>query len=437
MRAARIWRRVLGVDNTVIDAVGFDEQAGAVVVAVRPQARARHRCGVCRRRCPRYDGGAGRRRWRAPDWGAVPVFVEAPVPRVRCAEHAVVVAAVPWARHGAGHTYGFDATVAWLAMQTSQTAVCELMRIAWRTVGAIVARVFADGDAGADRLAGVRRIGIDEVSYKKGHKYLTVVVDHDTGRLVWAAPGHGAAVLAGFFTALGPDRCAEITHVTSDAAGPVAATVARWCPAAVRCADPFHIVAWATGALDVERRAAWNRARGPRPAARPWAGAGYKSRTRSAGDPATAAVKNSRWALLKNPEHLTAAQRDQLAWIQAHDARLFRAWQLEEQLRLILKLPSAVAPDALEAWIEDATASGLPAFVGLARSITAQRPAILATIEHRLSNGRVESVNTKIRLIVRRGFGFHTPEAVIALAMLSLGGDRPRLPGRTNPRISQ
>jgi transposase len=121
-----------------------------------------------------------------------------------------VVAAVPWARHGAGHTLVFDEQVAWLATQCSRSAVTELMRIAWRTVGAIISRVWADVEQLHDRFAGLRRIGIDEISYKRGHKYLTVVVDHDTGRLVWAAPGRDKATLDGFFDALegAPGRAA-------------------------------------------------------------------------------------------------------------------------------------------------------------------------------------------------------------------------------------
>ena len=126
---------------------------------------------------------------------------------------------MPWARHAAGHTRAFDAQVAWLATQCSKTAVTELMRIAWRAVGAVITRVWADAEASIDRFAGLRRIGIDEISYKRGHRYLVVVVDHDTGRLVWAAPGKDKATLQGFFDALaasgdaaGEDRCAAITH---------------------------------------------------------------------------------------------------------------------------------------------------------------------------------------------------------------------------------
>ena len=117
------------------------------------------------------------------------VFLEAEAPRVSCRVHGVVVASVPWARHGAGHTYEFDAQIAWLVTQCSKSAASELMRIAWRSVGSIIERYWSDVSKEQDRFAGLRRIGIDEISYKRGHKYLMVVVDHDTGRLVWAAPG--------------------------------------------------------------------------------------------------------------------------------------------------------------------------------------------------------------------------------------------------------
>jgi transposase len=185
VRDARVWQRALGLSRTVIDRVAFDEDADAIVVAVRPTKGARQRCGRCGRRSPRYDRGEGRRRWRGLDLGTVRVLLEADAPRVNCGLHGPTVVQVPWARHGAGHTRAFDDTVAWLAVQCSKTAVCEFMRIAWRTVGAIVTRVSADIDAAVDRFAGLRRIGIDEISYKRGHRFLTVVVDHDSGALIW------------------------------------------------------------------------------------------------------------------------------------------------------------------------------------------------------------------------------------------------------------
>src|SRR6478609_677281 len=181
---------------------------------------------------PGYDQGEGRRRWRGLDLGTIPVWLEADAPRVDCPRHGVVVAAVPWARHGAGHTYVFDEQVAWLATQCSRSAVTELMRIAWRTVGSIISRVWADVEQLHDRFAGLRRVGIDEISSQRGHKYLTVVVDHDSGRLVWAAPGRDKATLDSFFDALeasGAGRCQQISHVSADGADWIAAVVESRC----------------------------------------------------------------------------------------------------------------------------------------------------------------------------------------------------------------
>jgi transposase len=192
VRNAKVWAGVLGVErSTVIDGVEFDDETEEAVFSVRPRKGAKGRCGRCQRRCPGYDQGEGRRQWRAPDLGLYRTFLEADAPRVTCREHGVVVASVPWARHDARHTTVFEDTVAWMATRTSKSTLELLLRIAWRTVGAIVARVVADGVAARDPLEGLRRIGIDEISCKKGHRYITIVVDHDTGRLVWAAPGRG------------------------------------------------------------------------------------------------------------------------------------------------------------------------------------------------------------------------------------------------------
>ena len=419
MRSVTLWRALLGVQKAVIESIEYDEDEQVVVAHVRPTRRAGSRCGRCQRRSPWYDRGEGRRRWRSLDLGMVPVYLEADAPRVNCREHGPTVRAVPWARHAAGHTTVFDEQVAWLATQCSKTAVTELMRIAWRTVGAIIARVWADVEKLHDRFAGLKRIGIDEISYKRGHRYLTVVVDHDSGRLVWAAPGRDKATLNLFFDALGADRCAAITHVSADGADWIADVVAERAPNAVRCADPFHIVKWATEALDEVRRQAWNTARGAVTQRRAGRASGHAK-----------ALKHARYALWKNPENLTDRQQAKLAWVAKTDPRLHRAYLLKEGLRLVFQLPFDEAAEALDRWIGWARRCRIPAFVALQRRILKHKASILAAIEHGLSNGRIESVNTKIRLITRVAFGFRSPEALIALAMLNLGGHRPTLPGR-------
>ena len=431
MRNARVWQQVFRLARTVIEAVVFDEDIGAVVVSVRPRKGASRRCGRCGRRGPWFDRGEGRRRWRALDLGTVPVWLEADAPRVSCREHGPTVLQVPWARHGVGHTRDFDDTVAWLATQCSKTAVTELMRIAWRTVGAILSRVSADIDATLDRLEGLRRIGIDEISYKRGHRYLTVVVDHDTGALVWAAAGRDEATLRGFFDALGPERSAQITHVSADAAEWIARVVAERCPNAIRCADAFHVVAWATDALDEVRRQAWNDARGiARGEGRRRRGRPRRDAPPRPGHERARALKHARYALWKNPENLTDRQQEKLAWVAKTDPRLHRAYLLKEGLRLVFQLKGEAGKEALDRWINWARRCRIPAFVALQKRIVKHRPAIDAALDSGLSNALVESTNTKIRLITRVAFGFHGPEPLIALAMLSLGSHPPALPGR-------
>ena len=243
MQSERVWARVLGVERgVIIEAIEVADDSDDIVVACRVRRGRAGRCGECGRRCPGYDQADGRRRWRALDAGTTRVFIEADAPRVSCPEHAVTVALVPWARHGAGHTRAFDDSVAWLVTHASKTAVVELMRVAWRTVGAIAARVVGDARAARDPFDGLRRIGIDEISYRRGHKYLMVVVDHDTGRLVWAAAGHDRTTLQEFFDLLGPERASRIGLVSADAAEWIGDCALTNCVNATLCLDPFHVV---------------------------------------------------------------------------------------------------------------------------------------------------------------------------------------------------
>jgi transposase len=401
-----------------VEDVRFDEVAQAVVVSVRPAAKAQRRCGRCHRRAARYDNGEGRRRWRALDLGTTKVFLEADAPRVRCREHGVTVAAVPWARHGAGHTRDFDDLAAWLAVRTSKSAVMELLRVAWRTVGSIVTRVNADIDASVDRLDGLRRIGIDEISYKRGHRYLIVVVDHDTGHLAWAGPGRNDAALHVFFDELGPERAARLTHVSADMADWIARVVALRAPNALRSADPFHVVAWGIDALDIERRRAWNAAKGrrsTREVGRP--------HPRSTGD--AKRISHARYALWKNPGDITGRQRHQLDWIAKTDPRLWRAYLLKEGLRYVFAVKGDEGKAALDRWITWARRSRIPAFVHLQRKIATHREAIDAALDTGLSQGLIESTNTKVRLLTRIAFGFHGYQPLVALAMLALGSHPP------------
>jgi transposase len=413
MFGAKVWRRVLGVDRaTVIEDIDFDEESDTVVVHVRPRRHTKRRCGRCGARSPGYDQGEGRRNWRSLDLGTVRCFLRADAPRVRCPEHGPTVAQVPWARHGAGHTRDFDDQVAWLVTHTPKSTVCELMRIAWRTVGSIIDRVVADGRAAHDPFDGLCRIGIDEISYKRGHRYLTICVDHDTGRLVWAAVGRDKATLRGFFDLLGPERCERIHLVSADAAEWIGQVVQERCLNATLCIDAFHVVAWCTAALDEVRREVWNEARK----------AGMTQHAKE--------LKGTRYALWRNPEDLTARQEAKLSWIAKFNARLYRAYLMKEQLRIAIRTKGVLSLTLLEAWLAWAQRCRIPAFVELGRKIKKNLAGIEAAMLNNLSNALIESTNTKLRVLHRMAFGFRQPEHLIALALLDRGGYCPPLPGR-------
>lgn len=416
MQFAKLWEKLLGVERTVIEQVVFDEETGAVVASVRPRKGATRRCGICARRCAWEDKGEGRRRWRTLDLGSVPAYLEAEAPRVRCPEHGIVVVAFPWARHRARHTVMFEDQVAWLAKHTSRSAVEELMRIAWRTVGAIVTRVVADAHGRKDPLDGLRRIGIDEIAYKRGFKYLIVIVDHDSGRLIWAAPGRDKKTLNKFFDALGKSRSAMLKEVSADGADWIAEVVHSRCLNAKMTMDAFHTVQWATDALDEVRREVWNQAR------------------REGGDQALAdELKGCRYALWKNPERLTGRQKNKLAWVARTNARLYRAYLMKEELRLVIHLKGEEGIALLAHWLAWVARCQIPAFVALGKKVRRHRVAIEASLRSGTSNALVESTNTKIRVLTRVAFGFRSPEALIAMAMLAVGGVCPELPGRDRP----
>ena len=419
-------KKSLGLRGAVVESVR--EEGCSVIVSARPRRRS-PRCPVCGKACGAYDRLAARR-WRALDLGGSRCYVEYAPLRVECPEHGVRAEAVPWARSAASRfASAFEDEVAWLALHMCRSALAALMRVDWHTVGGICARVEASLEEadGRSRLDGLRRIGVDETSYKKGHKYMTVVVDHDRGRVVWAAKGHGKRQLNDFLDLLTDEQRAGIEVVTADGARWVADVVAERLPAAELAVDPFHAVSWATDALDGLRREAWREARsGPRAhrgPGRPRKGEGAPA------DPARA-VKGLRFPLLKNPEDLTAGQASALEGLRASGGALWRGYLLKEGLRAVFRAPAPEAAAELDRWLAWACRSRIPRFVELSRKVRRKRDGILRSIELGVSNARVEAVNNKIKVAIRQGYGFRNVDNLIALVMLRCSDLKPALPGR-------
>lgn len=438
-----ILRFVLGFVHTVIQAVRIDGEA--IVLSVRPWSRYSCLCPVCGKKCNIYDRHTKPRRWRALDLARSKCFLEYAPCRVKCLEHGVHVESLPWARPRSRFTRDFEDWVACLTIRCTTTAVSELARVDWHTVGGICTRVFEELEKtrGKKRFDKIKRIGIDETSYKKGHKYLTVVVDHDRGCLIWAHEGCNKATLNLFFDELSREQRRGIEVVSADGAKWIKNLVKKRCPNARLVMDPFHVISWANDALDTVRCLEWQTAKAATKAITP--------KRKRAGRPAKGdetpqeakaltaaaeAIKGSKYALLKNPDNLSDSQRKKLEQIKTKaGSHLFRAWELKEDLRAVFHSKDIdEAKRLLDKWLHDATYSKIEPIVEVEKKVRKRKEDILAAIELGIGNGRVEAINNKIKVTVKMGYGFRNTDNLVSLLMLRCSDIKPTLPGRESKK---
>jgi transposase len=451
MRVTSAFSRLLDLSGVWVRSVSFEPDRVLVTVVLR---RRRLRCPRCsystryRENQQHHDSV-----WRHLDLGRWRLEVHARLRRLRCPEHGVHVEGVPFARDGARFTRDFENLVAWLATKTDKTATCRLARIDWQTIGRIIQRVgeeLIDGD----RLSDLFEISIDEVAWRKGHRYLTLIGDHRRRCVVWGCEGKGQAAADRFFAELDPPpqaprpehatqppepaimvpigpcatvaaghgipgawqpdteiqsavfaRANKLRAVSMDMTGGYAKSVRRHAPQAVICIDNYHVVQLATKALDEVRREHWNelRAAGDRNAAKQF--------------------KDSRWSLLKNPEDLTDRQADTLTALHAAGGKIPRAWAMKEMVRAIFApgLSVGAVDELIDRLLARLSRSRLAPFVRLGRTIRKHRTGILAARRMKLSNARAEALNNKAKLITRRAYGFHSANAALALIHLTCG----------------
>jgi transposase len=405
MRVTTAFNRLLRLPGASVIDVSFSAEGVIVTVRLRRRRRVCSRCGQAGRLAIH---GRRVKRWRHLDLGVNRCVIECELRRLWCRSCGAQFEAVPWARAGSRYTRDFEDVVAWLAQQMAKTPIAGLLRIAWDTVGRIVERVVADR-LDHTRLSGLVAIGVDEISYRRHHRYLTTVVDHQAGAIVWCAPGRNRATLAEFFDELG-DRKTSIRAVSIDMSGGYEKAIRDAVPTAEIAFDPFHVVRLAQRAVDQVRRDEWN--------------AHERSHT-----PTGRWIKGTRWSLLKAPEKQSINQLAILAEVQQANRALYRGFLLKEELRLLYQLDDPrLAPAHLDAWLAWASRSQLRPFIRLARTIRRHRAGVLAAIRLGLSNGRLEGLNSRIRLISHRSFGFHSAAPLIALVYLCCTGITIELP---------
>jgi transposase len=408
VRVCTAFNRILALPGAAVSSVEFTDQG--LVLGLRRHRRRKLVCPCGHKTWARYD--RSRRRWRHLDFGATRVFVEADVYRLDCRGcHRVRTEQVSWARPGARHTRDFEDVVGWLAQRADKTTVARLLRCSWEAVDNIAKRLVAD-HLNDTRLDDLHRIGVDEISYKRGHRYLTIVADHETGKVVWVVKDRTKEAFESFFDALGEQRTAAIEAITLDASTAYGAVARQRAPQATLCVDPFHVIKWCNEALDNFYRAQ----PGPPPER-----VNYQFTIRS--------WRRMRFALRAGAEKLDDGKRALVNSMRRLNYRLFRAWELKEALReLYRSIDPDVAANYLKRWCYSADRSKIPAFKTLARRLRKHSNAIVAAIQLGLSNSRLEGINAKIRVIQRRGYGHPTPESLTAMIYLCLSGIEITLP---------
>lgn len=405
MRVTTLFKRLLRLEGVRVVAVELAGEPGEerIVVDLARPPRRWLRCPGCGFRTrASYDRSL--RTLRHLDVLRTPCLLRLEVRRLACPDCGVVSEELPFARSGSRFTRAFEDTCVWLARDAPKTVVSRLLRIDWATVGRMIERVVAEASAasGEQWLDGLRRIGIDEVSYRKGRRYLLCVVCHDTGRIVWAAPGRNRAVLHAFFDELGPQRCKLLGAVSADLAPAWQEVLRERAPNALVCADPFHVIKLAGEALDTLRRQDWQRLRKQDPRRAVW-------------------LKGTRFVLRQRADTLTNGQRELIEELAQTNERVYRGWLLCDQLRAVFASDRDQAPLLLDEWLHAAGSSLLVPFVKLARTLSEHRDGIVNAIRLGLSNARLEAMNSTVRLISHRSRGFRRLDSLLALIRLVCG----------------
>jgi transposase len=370
----------------------------SLLVQLRPRGRSRPICSCCMRKRRGYDRQSERRFEFVPLWNIPVRFVYAPR-RVDCPRCGVVVEAMPWATGKSPITTTYAWFLASWAKALSWTETARRFGTSWHVVFQAVRHAVQWGRA-HQNLDGVRSIGVDEIGWKKGYKFLTVVyqIDHGCKRLLWVGRDRTAATFESFFDWLGDSRSMAVEFIASDMWRGFLNVIAKRASAAVHVLDRFHVVKLFNDAVDQVRRL-------------------EARKLRKRGDRVT--LTKTRWILLKRQQRLTQSQRGRLAELLCANLRTVRAYLLKEDFHSFWDYVSPNwAARFLDKWTTRALRSRMPPFAKLARTLRQHRPQLLNWFRARnaFAMGAVEGFNNKARITTKLAYGFRSYEhAEIAL----------------------
>lgn len=401
MQVKTVLNRVHKIKGFVYEQVRF--VGDAIEVDVRPRRGSRPFCSGCGRRGSTYDRLATRRFSFVPLW-AIGVYLLYAMRRVNCPRCGVTVEMVPWAEGKRHLTYAYAVFLARWARRLSWREVGSIFRTSWENVFRSVAWVVEYGLKHRS-LEGVTAIGVDEVQFQKGHRYLTVVyqIDANCRRLLWIGKDRTARTLLSFFRMLGKERTAGIRFVCSDMWRPYLKVIAKKAGHALHILDRFHIVARLNKAIDEVRAAE----------AKELATRGYEP-----------VLKHSRWCFLKRMENLTGRQRIHLNDLLCYSLKTVRAYLLKESFQALWEYKSFHwAGVFLDGWLKRAMRSRLEPIKKVARSIRTHETLILNwfAAKKEFSSGIVEGLNYRIKLTIRKAYGYRTLDAAQVALYHALG----------------
>lgn len=381
-----------------------DGEETKLEVRLQPRAGSRPICSGCERKGPGYDTLKERSFEFIPVWGIVVAFLYA-MRRVDCSHCGVTVEQVPWSLGKRPVTKVFAYFLATWAKRMSWAEVAVTFKTSWECVFRSVELV-VDWGLKHRCLDNVRAIGVDEVLWKRGYKFLTVVYQIDNGcrRLLWVGKDRTVKTLLGFFRKFGRDRARLLQFVCSDMWQPYLKVIAKKAGQAVHVLDRFHIMAKMNKSID-EVRAKEARA----------------LKAQGKGD----VLKGARWTLLKRPENRTPSQDIKLAELVRYNLRAVRSYLLREEFQVFWTFVSAhFAGLFLDQWCRKVMRSRIEPMKKIAKSLRTHKPLILNWFRARslISTGVVEGMNNKLKVITRRAFGFRTYRATEIALYHTLGG---------------